>query len=570
MASITVVNANTDLSGNTLITEENAYTITGLHTFSRSTNAPFAVNSGAAVVANLDADKLDGQQGSHYLDPANLSSAVAVNKGGTGATTLTDGGVLLGSGTSAVTAMAVLTDGQMIVGDGSGDPVAESGATLRTSVGVGTGDSPQFTGIELGHATDTTLTKASSGDVNIEGNIIYRAGGTDVPVADGGTGVGTLTDGGVLLGSGTGAITPMAVLADSEMIVGDGSGDPVAESGATLRTSIGVGTGDSPTFTAVTVGQADITAEGDLRLQDASGGEYVGLDAPATVSSSYTLTLPAAIGSVNQMLTINNTDGTLQWASASSTSAAGSDTQVQYNDGGTNFGGDAGLVYNDSTDLLTSGKLATTDTSATSIDVAGGITAGTGNVAIVNAAGKIPALSSTYLADLSGANLTGISAGPIVGYTATTGNVSNTTTKTAVVTVGQIGANDWDNGDFLSIALAADMFNNSGSTRTQTWEVDVEGNTATHVKNWEAGGSIRKAWWFITLMRADDEIYWGFTNDQYTRSGLNPGDGSNQIITSVNFAAAIDVVIKLTLGTASTDLYFTMNSANAYLTKRTT
>ena len=372
MASITVVNANTDLSGKTLITEENAYTITGLHTFSRSTNAPFAVVSGAAVVANLDADKLDGlqatafvkaagtvalsanwdaggyeirsntfesdvatgtiplviasttkctnlnadklddQEGTYYLDPGNLSSAVAVNKGGTGATTLTDGGVLLGSGTSAITAtavlgdgviligdasgdpttldvgsstaitvlgtvatgvwqgtdvgvayggtgvstftdggvllgsgasaitaMAVLTDGQMIVGDGTGDPVAESGATLRTSVGVGTGDSPQFTGIELGHATDTTLTKASSGDVNIEGNIIYRAGGTDVPVADGGTGVGTLTDGGVLLGSGTGAITPMAVLADSEMIVGDGSGDPVAETGATLRTSIG-------------------------------------------------------------------------------------------------------------------------------------------------------------------------------------------------------------------------------------------------------------------------------------------------------------------------------------------
>ena len=62
---------------------------------------------------------------------------VAVSKGGTGATSLTDGGVLLGSGTSAVTAMAVLSDGEMIVGDGTTDPVAESGATLRTSIGVG-------------------------------------------------------------------------------------------------------------------------------------------------------------------------------------------------------------------------------------------------------------------------------------------------------------------------------------------------------------------------------------------------------------------------------------------------
>jgi hypothetical protein len=179
---------------------------------------------------------------------------LAVADGGTGASTLTDGGILLGSGTGAVTALAVLADGEMVVGDGTTDPAIESGATLRTSIGVGTGDSPQFTGIELGHATDTTITRASAGDVNIEGNIAYRAGGTDVPVTDGGTGVSTLTDGGVLLGSGTGAVTAMAVLADGEMIVGDGTTDPVAESGATLRTSIGVGTGDSPQFAGLTSG----------------------------------------------------------------------------------------------------------------------------------------------------------------------------------------------------------------------------------------------------------------------------------------------------------------------------
>lgn len=47
--------------------------------------------------------------------------------------------------------------------------------------------------IELGHASDTTLSRASAGNVNIEGNLIYRAGGTDVPVADGGTGASTAT-----------------------------------------------------------------------------------------------------------------------------------------------------------------------------------------------------------------------------------------------------------------------------------------------------------------------------------------------------------------------------------------
>lgn len=74
--------------------------------------------------------------------------------------------------------------------------------------------------------------------------------GTDIAVADGGTGVSTLTDGGVLLGSGTGAITAMAVLADGEFIVGDGTTDPVAESGSTVRTSLGLGSAAIETWGA--------------------------------------------------------------------------------------------------------------------------------------------------------------------------------------------------------------------------------------------------------------------------------------------------------------------------------
>ena len=218
-------------------------------------NVQFAEVTGSIISGSL------GQFGTANITAGTITGItdLVVADGGTGVSTLTDGGVLLGSGTGAITPMAVLADSEMIVGDGSGDPVAESGATLRTSIGVGTGDSPQFTGIELGHASDTTITRDSSEDIAIEGNIVYRAGGTDVPVADGGTGASSLTDGGILLGSGTGAITALAVLADGEMVVGDGTTDPVAESGATLRTSIGVGTGDSPQLTAVNVGHASDT-----------------------------------------------------------------------------------------------------------------------------------------------------------------------------------------------------------------------------------------------------------------------------------------------------------------------
>lgn len=76
-------------------------------------------------------------------------STITVPYGGTGATTLTDGGLLVGSGTSAITAMSVLADGEFVVGDGTTDPVTESGNTARTSLGLGTGDSPVWTGATI-------------------------------------------------------------------------------------------------------------------------------------------------------------------------------------------------------------------------------------------------------------------------------------------------------------------------------------------------------------------------------------------------------------------------------------
>lgn len=65
---------------------------------------------------------------------------------------------------------------------------ADTAAGAATNLGLGTGDSPQFTAINIGHATDTTITRTAAGTIAVEGNVIYRAGGTDVPVTDGGTG----------------------------------------------------------------------------------------------------------------------------------------------------------------------------------------------------------------------------------------------------------------------------------------------------------------------------------------------------------------------------------------------
>ncbi len=64
----------------------------------------------------------------------NLDSPVIVANGGTGATSLTDGGILLGSGVSAITVTAQPTDGQLLTGFSGSDPVL---ATLTAGTGIG-------------------------------------------------------------------------------------------------------------------------------------------------------------------------------------------------------------------------------------------------------------------------------------------------------------------------------------------------------------------------------------------------------------------------------------------------
>lgn len=77
MANVTVQNTTASLTSKTLAKLEDTQTFTGQKTFNIGASAPFVCVSGAAKVDYLDADKLDGAEGTAYHDAAQLTGDIA-------------------------------------------------------------------------------------------------------------------------------------------------------------------------------------------------------------------------------------------------------------------------------------------------------------------------------------------------------------------------------------------------------------------------------------------------------------------------------------------------------------
>ena len=135
---------------------------------------------------------------------------VGVAYGGTGVSTLTDGGVLLGSGAAAITAMGALADGSIIVGDGATDPVAlavftNSTGDLKHEAGGIEADISAIDdgGMLVGTGAGTMAIRASFMTAGAAGFVKQELGGIEADIS-------AIADGGMLVGTGAGAMAVRA------------------------------------------------------------------------------------------------------------------------------------------------------------------------------------------------------------------------------------------------------------------------------------------------------------------------------------------------------------------------
>ena len=213
-----------------------------------------------------------------------VSGTLAIVSGGTGQSNITEAfdalsptttrGDMIYRGASDNLRLAVGGAGKIIRSDGT-DPVYST-ATYPNTAAVST--------ILYASATDTiaALATANSGvlvtsgtgvpsigtdiptAVTIGGGAIYRVGGTDVAVADGGTGVGSWTNGQLLIGNTTGNTAALATLTGTanQITVTNGA------SSITLATPQSIATTSTPQFLRLGIG---VAADGTIPFTTTTG-----------------------------------------------------------------------------------------------------------------------------------------------------------------------------------------------------------------------------------------------------------------------------------------------------------
>src|SRR3990167_7679044 len=103
-----------------------------------------------------------------------------------------------------------------------------------------------------------------------------------------------------------------------------------------------------------TTGRLKVSATISSNFDDLADVIITGAGTADVIYYSGTAWVNLGAGTSGRFLKTNGTASAPEWAAATA-GAAGLDTQIQFNDGGVNLGGDAGLTYNKTTDAITVG-----------------------------------------------------------------------------------------------------------------------------------------------------------------------------------------------------------------------
>lgn len=273
-----------------------------------------------------------------------VATALAVNVGSSGAP-LVNGGVLGTPSSGTATNLTGLPISTGVSGLGTGVATA-------LAVNVGSAGAAVVNGGALGTPSSGTAT-------NLTGLPLSTGVTGTLPVANGGTGQTSYTDGQLLIGNSTGnTLTKATLTAGSGITVtnsagaitiaatgGGGSGDVVGPASSTdnaftrfdgttgklIQNSTGATLSDTggATFTGSVDVAGTSTAGSNIKLYEDTdnGTNYVAFKAPDTIASNVTWTLPSADGTSSQVLSTNGS-GTLSWSTVSGGGGGGSGTST--------------------------------------------------------------------------------------------------------------------------------------------------------------------------------------------------------------------------------------------------
>ena len=226
----------------------------------------------------------------NYLTSMEIGTPLPIASGGTNATSAsaarTSLGLAIGTDVQAYNAGLqdisglAKTNNNFIVGDGS-NWVAESGATVRTSLGLGSMAVQDSNAVSISAGT-ATLTSMTTNSATITGGTI--TGITDLAVADGGTGSSSLTLNSVLIGNGTSALLAVAPSTSGNVLTSNGTTWTSAANSAIFASGTVI-----PFYnTNAPTGWTKLTTQNDkaLRVVSGSGGVAGGTVAFTTAFAS--------------------------------------------------------------------------------------------------------------------------------------------------------------------------------------------------------------------------------------------------------------------------------------------